>query len=541
MSLSGDLEYLNQNNLHLTPISARIFSGVRFLATAMHQCASPSSWHGHLVRGLAKGVIIVGYTVNTPFAVAEVVTTLTVGLLAALVHLFTQARSTLLQKYTIKCLAYCINSAAVTFIQIYGIMNWRFPIYHTWNAIGNHMIYLGSAALIHMIVGACFDHIAGRNPEDRNAQVPAIDRILTFVWDHTQESVVHDVMNGMERDFGVSQVLRNFANIPTLQRFYQAFPQHQTLLRDFQVSRLTDSSYRDALLTVMIDIGTYYHLLERTPGNNLEVIVNVHTDAIKKYQKHLQGCVKQAYRDIYNNEELCFFLGSDAPQSNQKTASKGDAAVGKDSQKVPSRAEQVAAGRDRLGFCDHDTILPLSHLTQLKELETTNVCPEQFVAADDATNSDLREYNSRRAKIEAAGTLLAAYFNTTNENSEKIRLREILIRKLIYCASYDAEIQKLSIDVRKQFVLTDEQVKKLQPLFMAITNLGGALHQGKLMSQLTVDIRNGNFSGNNLFTKAIQEAYNEAETAKEKASKKSSEPQEAKKEHAAVTRAATVG
>lgn len=511
MSVSSNLEYLNQNNLHFAPISARVFSGVRFVATAIHQCGSTTSWHGHIFRGLSKGIVVLGFTINTPIALVEVIATLSIGLLASIVHVLTKARYPMLQKYTIKCLAYCINSAAVGFAQIYGVITLRFPTSHTWNAIGTHLIYLGSAAFIHLLFGSCFDHIAGRNPEDRNAQVPAIDRILTFSWEHAQESVLHDVMSGMERDFGVSQVLRNFANIPSLQRFYQAYPQHQSLLREFQVSRLTDENYRENLLAALIDIGMHYHLLERTPGNQLEVIVNVHDERIKNYQKHMQECIKRAYKDIHSNVEFCHFLGDDPPEIGKKAL-------------LPS--EKVAQGRERLGYCDHSAVLPLVYLAQLNELGGDDVCPVRFTDPSRPNeNHELRVYDSRADSITAARKLLKGFYTTAGKKlldpkvkEERARLKRILISKLMYGSSYDKEIGKRIETVRKDFGLTTDQDAKIKPLIKTVTELAGQLHQGKLMSQLTVNIRNGEFSGNNLFTKAVQEVY--AEISAQEAAKK---------------------
>jgi hypothetical protein len=60
--------------------------------------------------------------------------------------------------------------------------------------------------------------------------------------------------------------------------------------------------------------------------------------------------------------------------------------------------------------------------------------------------------------------------------------------------------------ILEQAGLSSESQQRVSQLFREITDLSGSLHQGTLMSQAAIDIRDGSADYTNLFQQAIQEA-----------------------------------
>jgi len=138
--------------------------------------------------------------------------------------------------------------------------------------------------------------------------------------------------------------------------------------------------------------------------------------------------------------------------------------------------DPVELGRNALKELDSNVYVPLANFTQLKELEQkTIVCPNTFGAIE------LQNINKRKEKIDEASLLLDAL--TTEE-------KEMLAIRLLKGSDFVVE-------------------EKIHKLYLAVAELAGSLHQGKLMCQLVVFRNNNDSSGQNLFHLAFQKALEE--------------------------------
>lgn len=454
--------YLENNTSHFRPISAHFSNGIRYAATSLNQAASPVLWHGHLLRGISKGIVITGYILNSLIAAIETVAALAIAIVGTLLNVACRGQIKFIEKYTIKSFAYALNSGMVLGAQIYCLAKKKFPNSHTVNALLNQGMYLSSAIVCNLVFGGVFDYVARRNHNGEPIPYPLLRAL--WVLREGATGALRNIMNGLGRDFGNHQQLREVS-----QEFLQTFPhadQHYNTLRQLSFDRLNDPIYRNQLRNLVQDFLVHSRIGVRPEGqvNVVEpnvVILNAVQEQDSQYQTDLQACIKNTFKKIYNTDELARCFAEEQ---------------GKAEEEKEKAEEEIKEGREALlGFYSH-IYVPIAHLAQLTELEAPEiVCPEAF------GNLELHQYNDRRGKLEAARKKL---------NELKGNEKTLLVQKLLKGSSVQA-------------------AGAVQELYLDITGLAGSLHQGKLMSQMTLDLQNFNSASNNLFQKAVQDAVQE--------------------------------
>ncbi|WP_068466802.1 hypothetical protein [Candidatus Protochlamydia phocaeensis] len=446
---------------HLTPVSTYVFSGFRYIAIQLHQNASPTQWHGSALRGISKAVAVAGYCLNMPIALAETAVGLSAATIGIGLHLLTGARSETLQRYTLKSIAYTFNSLGNLLLQLIFLGKLRFPEYHTHTAILNQANYLLCGLSTQLVGGYIFDQMAGRNPVNRglngeeNPLPPSLLR-TGYLLAQQIPSTLREIITGIDRDFNHHR--QYLVESSVLQSFLNAHPEYGELIRSFTFSRLAEADYRQQISRMVTDFFTHQQMLrpaDPVATANTEFVISTNQASDDEYRNQLQTFVKNGVKEIYQTPELVSCLG-----------------------------ENEQAGKEALEGFYPEVYLPIAHYAQLKELESDLTCPNTF------GSNDLRSYNERRQKLEEAQRELRAL------SSEE---KDYLIKKL------------LNSDYTSEQSFSEESKARIQHLYNAIGSLGGSLHQGKLMSQLTVNIGTGNqlFSSQNLFQKAYQDALQE--------------------------------
>lgn len=448
---------LGKNISHLRPISSHVFSGVRFIGVAMTQAASTKRWHGRCVKFLAKCLVAIGYILNSLIGLVEAAVTIPIGLIATAIHLLTGAKNEFLQKYTAKCLSYGLNSLLTVIQQVFFLYRRDFPEYHTFTKLLSHGTYLASALFVQLTFGRVSDSIANRKHPTCPTMPLAAPRMVRLLMENG-ESALRDIVNAAARDFCFST-----RSIPSIRDALERNPQYRELFSNFSFRNIQDEQYRARFAAFFIDIMRQASLVRiagvdadvGAPADNpLEVILNNHRPEDVAYQNVIAGHVKDAVAQLYGDEKLTAYLNVE-----------GD----------------VKAAKEALENFYAESCIPLAHLAQLGELESENACPEAF------GNRELHIYNFRHEKLETTRAKLK------NLNPSD---RELLIEHLIKGGSFNFNDRSSS---------KDSEIL-IQELFVAISELAGPLHQGKLMSQLTMNVGVLQASSNNLFIKAYKEA-----------------------------------
>jgi hypothetical protein len=452
---------LTTNHGHLRPLSAYIFSAVRFMGTTVHQNTSDTHWHGRAVRWISKAFVATGYLLNTPIALTESCAAFSLGLAGAGFHALTRGNFEFTQRYTLKLLSHSCNSFLVATAQLTMIFNKYFPEYHTATAFISQALYLGSAALTQFTWGLLFDRIG-----DRPNRILAPQRMREFLLE-SAPSALRNILHGLDRDFGLNQQLSTIAQRPNLQPFFQQHPVYQQTWNNFSIGNLGDATYRQSFIESVQALSNHLHLTRPVEGDQgaREVVLNTNINEDTNYQKELQKIVKDAFIEIYQTPELVSCLAEESEDEKATASQKGQEAME--------------------CFAPH-IYIPLAHYAQLKELESQPVCPTNF------SNRNLHQYNTRCQALTQAGSKLKA-LGADEKN--------LLIAKLLKGDGINILDKKHQLD--------SKAASHLQELYLEITKLAGCLHQGDLMAEKTLNIEDFSFSSNNLFQKACQEALKE--------------------------------
>lgn len=452
-----------RNLLHFKPLSHQICRGLTFIGTCLQQSENPETKWAKFKIGLAQGIVGVGYALNTVVAVIESIAALTFSILALSLHAITRARSTMLQKFTLKLCAYSIHSIGVTGLQIYCLKKGFFSKYHTLNAAANHSMHAISA-IMSQFIGYGFDRWAGRNPASNDQRPsPSVIRIIRILIE-LAPAILNDITRGAARDFAVH--LRDNQNNPDLQVFLQNNPNYTEILQRFNYGEVRSNAlYRGQILQL---IGNYFiqaGILRRFSANlnerpmaspaqapeQIQVFGINNNEKDRNYQIELTVLIKKTFIDLYYNEDLISMLSDD---------------------KTKPQKEQVEEGRDNLETLFGDAATKFAHYVQYQELQSPIQCPETFAA------HELQPYNNRYELIKDAKKRL----ETLSPEEDKI-----LVEMLLKTAEFDLNACGLK-DERKAFI---------QKLYTDIGVLDNQLHHGKLLAQKFVNVQEltqGNFN-----------------------------------------------
>jgi len=463
MSLENN-SYLNTNLLHIRPISAHLFSGILGFGTFVHQNVSNERLPGKVVCFAAKAVVYTGYLANSILALVESVAIFAIGLTAATFHALTKGKSEILQKYTIKCFAYSINSFLTLATQVFLAHNRVFPKYQFMTTLHAHAHLVISALASQAIWGGIFNHLAGR---------PKSPVALVNILSESLPTLTVDMVSAIARDFNLHLNGVHLNSMPNIQ-------QHRQTVSNFTFTRLLNLEYRQQLINLSRDYLQFTGVVlpqaqgAVTVDSNIFILNSLGSDD-KKYQAHLEKLTKEATIEAYQNKDLvaCF-------------AEEGE------------QGDPVELGQTALEGFYPEIYIPLTNYTQLKELELeNNSCPAKFISRE------LLPYQDRKLKIDAARIMLQ---KLPKEH------KDILVKKLLKGSSFDANKALENLSIEK--TLKPEELKiqqgAIQKAYLDISALASPLHQGKLMSQLTMDLHNLNASSNNLFQGAIQKGIAEA-------------------------------
>jgi len=459
MSLENN-SYLNTNLLHFRPVSAHLYSGIRGFGTLVHHNVSQKNLPGRVVCLAAKGVVYTGYLANSLVALVESTAFCAIGLTAAALHALTKGKSEILQKCTIKCLAYSMHSFLTFSTQAFLMYKRMLPEYQIITALHSHVHLILSALASQAILGAIFNPLAGR-PQSK-AALPNL-LIESF------PGLSRDVRSAMVSDFKSHVNGTHLANMPNIE-------QHRETVRNFTLSQLSNFEYRLQLINLVKDYLEFMGVaVPQGPGAGNNVILNSLGQDDKKYQTHLEKLIKETTIEIYQSKELAACFAEEGKEG-----------------------DPVELGQSNLESFYGEIFVPLSNYTQLKELELeNNACPALF------NNRDLQQYKERKVQIDAVRTLLK---ELPKEH------RDILVKKLLKGSSFDANkaLENLSIENPLEPEALKIQQDIIKKAYFDISALATPLHQGKLMSQLTIDLSDFSPGSNNLFQGAVQAGMAEA-------------------------------
>lgn len=478
-----DKEYLHEDNLHFKPLSARLFQAIQTAGTSMTQNATSNNWQGRFVRGFSIGFVAVGYVLNSLIAFAEGITTFAIALLALLAYKMSNSKSDIFQKYSVKCFAYSLNCFGASFAQLSLLFKGQFPKFHVQNALIHHIVYLSSSFIAQAVFGSMFDHLSGRGSLHYNGQTHLMMRANRIVSDYIPEAVV-DILNNIDRDLRVPQMARDAQGNLNLEGFFQLYPRHVGVLQDLNIGFLQDPIQRGAILAFIGDYLRFSGVAQNAiPDeinaagapeiNNGVLVMNRNSQVDRNYQNFLKSKVSESFLKLYNDQELVKFL---SPESNL------------------SAEEAAKAGKSALRDLDAEIFIPLANFTQLLELEIVIQCPKEEEFGPELQPN----FRTRFAKLTHA-----------KEKLEKLNEQEkiVLVKKLLN-STYD---YKKDLNEEHQKMVTEANVLDV---FKLVTELSNALHQGKLMNHLAMDLNNdGAMSAVNLFVEGCRDACNQLPAA----------------------------
>lgn len=466
-----------QGNLHFKPINARFYGSVLFLATELDQRASQTRWHGHLVRMISGLTLISGTLITVPMAITETFLSAAIGTVGMTLYILTRWNWKPLQKHTLQSLSYSLHSLVVLIYSLANVFHLRAHNYHVINKLLDYLSYIGSAAVVQLVVGYYIDELAGRNGERQKQEFSihhppqALVRAINLLND-AQPQLLQEVLDATLRDYR-SLIDRESQNLT--QRFRQAVenhPEYQDLFENISYDSLirnpeTSRRWRELGLILLVEIGFLQITDEISPG---VVLINNHSPEETAYQDYLHNIIKTAFTEIYRTDHLARYFSENR--------------------------EDFEQGKENLTSFYGETIQLVANYSQFKELEDTNSpCPGEF------TSSDLAQYNERKNQLLIAQNLLQLC---------SLEEKQILIQKLFIGDLIDLNTITL-IDPNiasqdKERLLTAVEKQRILTLFRSIGNLASALHQGNLMSQTAINVLENGMDYYNLFQKALQEA-----------------------------------
>lgn len=442
--------YLASNNLHFKPLTARLARELTDATTELQRSASLNQWHGHVVIFLSKAFFTMGAICSIPLALIETISSLASGIILGILNRSVyQDRSEFLQKYALKAISYGCHSLTSSVALL--VIGWKAPLflYHTTNAIVDHALYLGSAALIQCSCGVDIDQAAGRNPN------LAIERTIQLLGD-SHPDLIYDVLNQFQRDFDFD--LRDrLGALPHLRTFLDQHPDSARFIREFNFqSFLTSAAYRQQAVQILRQFLIEAQLLRPDVQelNPYYFELNQSNAAEGTYQEKLAAFLKAAFLEIYRTPRLANCLSTDKE-----------------------------TGQSLLESFDASICAPLATYTQYKELLQPLTCPSHFTQSLRVYN-DCQEKEGRYRQLQSAKTQVDLLTN---------QQKGTLVEKIL---KGDLEVEPA-----------------VQEVYKKIGELAGPLYQGPLMTKTAIDlsqIDSGNIIvKRNLFQKACQEALAE--------------------------------
>lgn len=356
-------QYLKSDNLHYKPVSAWLGRGVLWTSTSLQKKKLTSGCLQFTVTVIAKGIVLGGALALMPVAAIEAASSLAIGTLAAILNRsLWNNRSEFLQKFSLKFIAYGINSLVVV-VALFALgvssPNLR---YHTINAAADHAIHIGSAAFVISFL-------------DRS---PSSERLVNLLHD-SHPTLLEDLLDQLQSDFGIDMRGRVTEN-PTLSDYLRRHPEDRNFVQSFDFRRLSrEVNYRRETLELLRRFLVDIRLIRagQPMGNMNTLEFNQNNSDEGNYQDRLGALLKHSFLEIYRSPELSHYLT-----------------------------------KDQLENMQGEIFVPLTAYTQYKELLGEIGCPPRF-------SRHLERYNSRQRDLIAAKRQLATL--TTDQKSALVR------------------------------------------------------------------------------------------------------------------------
>jgi hypothetical protein len=361
--MSAVSQYLKSDNLHYKPLSARLGRAVLWTSTSLQKKKPTSSCLQFTVTLVAKGIILGGALALIPLAAVEAASSLAIGTLGMVLNRsLWKNRSEFLQKFSLKFIAYGINSLVVV-VALFALglsnPNLRF---HTVNAAADHAIHIGSAAFAISFL-------------DRS---PSSERLVNLLHD-SHPTLLEDLLDQLQSDFGLDLRGRVTEN-PTLTDYLRRHPEDRNFIQSFDFRRLSrEVNYRRETLELLRRFLVDIRLIRAgQPLANMNALeLNQNNSDEGNYQDRLGALLKHSFLEIYRSAELSQYLS-----------------------------------KDQLANMQGEIFVPLSSYTQYKELLGEIGCPPRF-------SRHLERYNSRQRDLIAAKRQLDTL--TTDQKSALVR------------------------------------------------------------------------------------------------------------------------
>lgn len=361
--------YLERNNLHFKPISARLTRGVIGASTAVMNSASETKWHGKVVRLIGKGTLLTGSVLSVPVALIELLSLTLIGTTGlAFNKLLYKNQSLFLQKHSLKSLSYALHSGTMVVALLLLIRKLPHIHLYTVQALMDYTLYLGTAGAVQHWAGIYLDPLAGRDPD------LAVTRPLYLLVDNYQ-MVGNDIVHQIQYDFNIT-LRSEWRQTPALQAYLVNHPQDREFIASFDLRRMfTDRAYRGNAIDGVMRFLRESRVLNQaniSDGNLFDL--NQATKQESDYQNHLANTLKEAFIEIHSDDTLSSYLD-----------------------------EEGSKGKERLEVIDAGIYTQLATYTQYKEILGPLLCPSSF------TTPNLRQYNGRHQELLSLKTDLATF------------------------------------------------------------------------------------------------------------------------------------
>lgn len=442
--------FLNTNVLHTKPLSSRMFHGVQHLNISIAHLNIEEGWKRKAVCITSKVLTLATYAISFNIALIEGISAAIFGFLGTLTQLAFTKNNDVIEKYSIKLLAYGLNSICTAGIAIASLggcfssrNDWALPDKHMNVSIFEGYTYLGSAATAQLFCTIMFNSIRGikdNSPNIRATQASIEGTPYVF------SDIVHSMnreyeMLGCENDFNPDEFARDYITA------YPPSATNRDWTQDFDLGDFLEGQVFGPLTQLMEQFSDQYNLiaadgiLER---RETEVIMNPLSEAEKSYHDHLKTCVKEAIRHLIQDEWAKYI-------------------------EVDNDFEK---GKDRLAFFDAPWTIPIANIAQLIELEQPITCPETF------NHADLVQHNNRLGIIRQLKPLLLSL--TPNDKA-------LLIERLIKTSMFELGARHY------------DHADAVDQLYNGIFRISHALHQGRLLTLPTINTDTLEGGGENYF------------------------------------------
>lgn len=452
--------YLNTNVLHAKPISSRMFHGIQHLNIKIAHLDVSDGWKRKTVAIASKALTLTTYALSIQVALIEGVASTIFGLLGTLFQLAFTKKNDMIEKYSIKSMAYGLNSICTAGLAIASIAksfssnnDWAVPTKHSNISIFDGYTYLGSAATAQLFCTVMFNSIRGI--KDNAPTLRSNQAIIEGT-----PAIFSQITHSMRQEYEFVNCEADFDPMNYAQDYITSYPpalDDRDWANNFDLGEFLSDHVFKPLSELVEQFSDQYNFIESDnvlERRDAEYVMNPLSENEKRYHDVLKTYVKEAVKRLIQNEWAKYI-------------------------EVDNDFEN---GKERLGYFDASWTIPLANIAQLVELENPLSCPAEF------SQSDLAEHNNRRDKLIELKSLL----DSISDND-----KELLIERLIKTSMFELGPRHY------------DQQETVDTLYRGVYNLGGALHQSRLLTLPTINVETYEGGGENYFGRCWGDAFAE--------------------------------